>query len=58
MDIPGSLGAKDCVTALGLEEITDRSWNIIQSNGLKGIGITEGLKWLIDQLDKNLKKKK
>jgi len=58
IDIPGSSPPKDLVVALGLEGITDRSWNIVPSNALTGEGIQDGLKWLVEKLDYILKQKK
>jgi len=50
MDIPGSAATKECVTALGLENITDRSWQINNTDAIQGLGIEEGLKWLMERL--------
>jgi len=61
MDIAGSCTAKECVSILNLEDIADRSWHICSSNALEGIGIQDGLKWLVEKLEitiKNNSKKK
>lgn len=49
-DLPGSLGISEVSEALGLTVIRNRQWTVIQSSALKGVGITEGLDWLVTAL--------
>jgi ADP-ribosylation factor-like protein 6 len=50
MDIPGAFAAKDCVDVLKLEQIADRSWHIQSTDAIQGLGIEDGLKWLMERL--------
>lgn len=58
MDIKDSYSANDCARELSLEEITDKSWHIMSTNALLGNGIAEGLQWLIEKLEANMKNQK
>ncbi|TPP60455.1 ADP-ribosylation factor [Fasciola gigantica] len=52
MDKTGSLSASQVAQALGLEKIRNKSWNIISSNAISGEGVSEGLDWLCEKLQK------
>lgn len=49
-DLPGAMQLNDVSEALGLSSIRNRQWTIIKSSAVKGIGITEGLDWLVAAL--------
>ncbi len=50
MDVKGALTEKECADELELNNITDRTWFIVPSNGMTGTGITEGITWLSNTL--------
>lgn len=37
--------------ALGLDDIKDRPWQIVPSNGLTGEGVDRGVDWLAERLN-------
>jgi len=50
MDVNGALSAEECAKELELDQIRDRSWHIVSSNGVDGYGIDEGITWLANTL--------
>ena len=42
---------------LELNEIVDRDWSLYACSALKGFGIMEGLKWLMEKVSENTKNK-
>jgi ADP-ribosylation factor-like protein 1 len=50
MDLPNAMNATEVSQGLGLTEIRNRQWAIFQSSASQGIGITEGLDWLVTVL--------
>ncbi|KAA3678018.1 ADP-ribosylation factor-like protein 6 [Paragonimus westermani] len=50
MDHGCALTASKVAEALGLDQIRDKPWNIVASNGITGQGIPEGMKWICDCL--------
>ena len=49
-DIPGALNGAKISEALGLTEIRDRKWTIIESSASTGKGLVDGFDWLYDEL--------
>ena len=49
-DLATCLGADEIVDKLELNDITDRDWSLYACSALKGFGIMEGLKWLIEKV--------
>ncbi|KAK8827165.1 ADP-ribosylation factor-like protein 1 [Blastocystis sp. ATCC 50177/Nand II] len=49
-DIPGALNGAKISEALGLTEIRDRKWTIIESSASNGKGLVDGFDWLCDEL--------
>lgn len=50
MDLPNAMTAADVSQGLGLTDIRNRQWAIFQSSAVQGVGITEGLDWLVSVL--------
>lgn len=50
MDLPNAMTAAEVSQGLGLTDIRNRQWAIFQSSAVQGIGITEGLDWLVSVL--------
>ncbi|CAK0898932.1 unnamed protein product, partial [Prorocentrum cordatum] len=50
MDAPGACPQTDIVEALELEQITDRPWAIFPTDALKGEGVEEATKWLVQMM--------
>jgi ADP-ribosylation factor-like protein 6 len=48
MDCPGAEPPLECMKALELERIQDKSWNIVASDALHGQGVEQGMKWLVE----------
>ena len=48
-DLNTCLGIDEIVDKLELNDITDRDWSLFACSALKGFGIMEGLKWLIEK---------
>lgn len=44
------LGADEIMDKLELNDIIDREWALHSCSALKGTGIMEGLKWLLDKI--------
>ncbi len=42
---------EEIVNELNLDEIQDRDWSIFGCSATEGVGIPEGLEWLVNQLD-------
>lgn len=51
-DLPGATSAAELSSALGLTQLRDRPWHICRSSAKTGEGVSEGLKWLVEQLRK------
>lgn len=49
-DLPAALSPVEIAQALGLEDIKDRPWQIVPSNGLTGEGLDKGTDWLVERL--------
>ncbi len=50
MDLPTALPPVEIAQALCLDDIKDRPWQIVPSNGLTGEGLDKGTDWLADKL--------
>lgn len=50
MDLPNAMTAAEVSQGLGLTDIRNRQWAIFQSSAVQGVGITEGLDWLVSVL--------
>lgn len=50
MDLPNAMTAAEVSQGLGLTEIRNRQWAIFQASAVQGVGITEGLDWLVSVL--------
>lgn len=48
MDLPTASPPVETMQALELEKITDRPWHIAACDALKGEGVEEATKWLVD----------
>ena len=44
------LDVDDIIEKMELNEINDRKWSIYACSALKGDGISEGMKWIIENL--------
>lgn len=51
-DLATCLAADDILEKLELDDIVDRQWTIYACSALKGTGITDGLKWLLEKISK------
>ncbi|GFR45967.1 hypothetical protein Agub_g7438 [Astrephomene gubernaculifera] len=51
-DLPVAMPPVEIAQALGLEDIKDRPWQIVPSNGLTGEGVDQGVEWLSERLGK------
>lgn len=49
-DLPTALSPVEIAQALRLEDIKDRPWQIVPSNGLTGDGLDKGTDWLGEKL--------
>lgn len=49
-DLPTAMPPVEIAQALGLEDIRDRAWQIVPSNGLTGEGVDKGVDWLAERL--------
>ena len=49
-DLATCLGADEIVEKLELNDITDRDWSLYACSALKGFGIMERRKWLIEKI--------
>lgn len=49
-DLPSAMPVNEVSEALGLSSIRNRQWTVIQSSAVKGIGISDGLDWLVSVL--------
>ena len=49
-DLPTALSPAEIAQALRLEDIKDRAWQIVPSNGLNGEGLDKGTDWLAEKL--------
>lgn len=43
---------------LGLDKLTNHAWFVQPSSAHKGVGLDSGLNWLIEQANKNKKRKR
>lgn len=50
MDLPNAMNATEVSQGLGLTDIRNRQWAIFQSSAVQGVGINEGLDWLVTVL--------
>ena len=54
MDVKGAMSSAEICENLKLPEILkNRSWNVRSSCALTGEGLTEGLDWLVNDLNKS-----
>jgi ADP-ribosylation factor-like protein 6 len=51
-DVPTALPPVDIAKLLCLDDIKDRPWQIVPSNGLTGEGLDKGTDWLSEALSK------
>ena len=49
-DVDGALSPAEVSDALGLSGIKDRQWQIFRTSALEGIGLDDGLDWLVNTL--------
>ncbi|KNC48219.1 ADP-ribosylation factor-like protein 1 [Thecamonas trahens ATCC 50062] len=49
-DVDGALTPAEVTEALGLARIRDRQWQIFKTSAIEGVGIDEGLDWLVHAL--------
>nr|4V0K_A Chain A, Arf-like Small Gtpase [Chlamydomonas reinhardtii]4V0K_B Chain B, Arf-like Small Gtpase [Chlamydomonas reinhardtii]4V0L_A Chain A, ARF-LIKE SMALL GTPASE [Chlamydomonas reinhardtii]4V0L_B Chain B, ARF-LIKE SMALL GTPASE [Chlamydomonas reinhardtii]4V0M_A Chain A, ARF-LIKE SMALL GTPASE [Chlamydomonas reinhardtii]4V0M_C Chain C, ARF-LIKE SMALL GTPASE [Chlamydomonas reinhardtii]4V0M_G Chain G, ARF-LIKE SMALL GTPASE [Chlamydomonas reinhardtii]4V0N_A Chain A, ARF-LIKE SMALL GTPASE [Chlamy len=49
-DLPVAMPPVEIAQALGLDDIKDRPWQIVPSNGLTGEGVDKGIDWLAERL--------
>lgn len=55
MDVAGALSPEDVVKRIELEQLLKgREWHISQTNALTGDGVEEGMKWLVQAIEKNI----
>ena len=55
-DLPNVFEADEIVDKLELNEIVDRDWSLYACSALKGFGIMEGMKWLMEKVAEKAKK--
>ena len=55
-DLPNVFEADEIVEKMELNDIVDRDWSLYACSALKGNGIMEGLKWLMEKVAEKLKK--
>ncbi|KAF9359120.1 Arf GTPase arl1 [Mortierella sp. AD094] len=51
-DMAGAMTAAEVSDALGLSTLMNRQWSIYKTSAVKGEGLTEGLDWLINIMQK------
>merc|ERR1712226_1660033 len=57
-DIEMACSAEDVMTALELNEIKERTWNIQACSAMSGEGLSDGMEWLIKTIgDKKMKRR-
>ena len=49
-DLEGVLEADEIMEKLELSNINDRDWTLFACSALKGTGVMEGMKWLLEKL--------
>lgn len=49
-DLPTALSPVEIAQAMRLEEIKDRPWQIVPSNGLTGEGVDKGVEWMAEKI--------
>lgn len=49
-DVEGAMRAPDVSDALGLTGIRDRPWQIVETSAVTGVGLNEGMDWLVHAL--------
>ncbi|KAG2451645.1 hypothetical protein HYH02_003425 [Chlamydomonas schloesseri] len=49
-DLPVAMPPVEIAQVLGLDDIKDRPWQIVPSNGLTGDGVDKGIDWLAERL--------
>ncbi len=52
MDMTNALSAEECMNELGLHKLREKPWHITCSNALTGAGVTDGIHWLCESLNK------
>eukprot|EP01097_Dermamoeba_algensis_P005003 TRINITY_DN3189_c0_g1_i1.p1 TRINITY_DN3189_c0_g1~~TRINITY_DN3189_c0_g1_i1.p1 ORF type:complete len:136 (-),score=29.56 TRINITY_DN3189_c0_g1_i1:167-574(-) len=50
-DIPGALSELEITERLGLSSLKTRSWAVFKASAIHGVGIYEGLDWLVNTLN-------
>ncbi len=49
-DLPSALTPVEIASALGLEDLRERPWQIMPSNALTGEGLDRGVEWLSEKI--------
>lgn len=49
-DLPGAASDLEIANVLGLNAITQRTWSIVRSSAKTGLGLIEGMDWLVEKL--------
>lgn len=49
-DLKSCLGPDEIIEKLEMNDITDRDWSLYACSALKGTGVSEGLKWLLEKI--------
>lgn len=52
-DMPGAASETEIAQMLGVTAITTHTWSIMKSSAHTGMGITEGMDWLVEKLKEN-----
>lgn len=50
-DLLNALSPAEITAELGLNEVRDRSWNILPCSARTGEGLQEGMEWLVEQIN-------
>lgn len=50
-DLLNALSPAELTAELGLNELRERTWNIIACSAKTGEGLNEGLEWLVEQIN-------
>ena len=49
-DLPSCLGPEEIIEKLEMNDITGRDWSLYSCSALKGTGVKDGIKWLLEKL--------
>jgi ADP-ribosylation factor-like protein 3 len=50
-DLLNALSAAEITTELGLNELRERTWQILPCSAKTGDGLQEGMEWIVEQIN-------